>query len=322
MLRPQSFAAMLSLIAGLAAGCSSAPDSSAPDATPPDASTDARPPDAKPGGGDAGVDTAGGEDAPRAAPAPARIGWQESGALALFKTRTFRSQHGTLARIAGDADGGAPDAGAGSGLGPGESIEISAPIFPKVLELYMGEGERYPATQEAREALAHASALTYPALLEHCAPMDPAIERRQPGDPPLTEAEVMATYHAIADCAYREFTVKPYWIPQLVSDVDLCGRELGPGWRLITQADIERLTEADFLLLRDALDAAASGFGGFYFSLQVFVRAADGSIQEGRLDPGIQPRLTPLTYPYGWDARNHYEAGLSLRCLRSTEVIE
>ena len=201
-------------------------------------------------------------------------------------------------------------------------IGISAPIFPKVLTLYMGEGDRYPATQEGREALAHESALTYPVLLEHCAPMDPAIKQRQPGDPPLTEAEVMATYHAIAECAYREFTVKPYWIPQLVSDVDLCGRELGPGWRLITQADIERLAEADFALLRDALDTAASGFGGFYFSLRVFARAADGTIQEGRLDPGTQPRLTPLSYPYGWDARNHHEAGLALRCLRSTEVIE
>ena len=273
-------------------------------------SPDSGSPDTGADGGDARVDgsggadtsgsadTAGNTDASIYAPTPRRTGWQETGALALFQSRDFRSllPPARVADVAADA--GAPDAaGPPDELGPGEWIEVSAPIFPKTSRLYQGEGDSYPSTPEGRELLAHESALTFAALLERCAPMDPTIKRRQPGDPPLTEAEIIDNYTAIAECAYREFTVKPYWIPQLVGDVDLCARELGPDWRLIRAEDVERLTEADLALLKDALDTAGAGFGGFYFSLRVFARAGDGSIQEARLEPGVQPRLVPLTFP-------------------------
>ena len=249
-------------------------------------------------------------------------GLQESGALAVFRPRAR-----TAARVylAGAVDGGQPDAPstAPPGQGPGEWVEISAPILPNYAQQFMIEGSAYPATQAEREDVAQRLALPYDQLLEFCADEDPRIKLRGPSDPPLTRQEILANYEAVADCAYQHYTSKPYWIPQLVSDVDICGRALGPDWRLVSEADLGRVTEAEYLLMREALGGEGGGFfASFYFQLRLFIRAADGTIQEGRLDPRDPMRVVPLTFHQGQDARHHYEGGLALRCLRRTEVIE
>jgi hypothetical protein len=59
-----------------------------------------------------------------------------------------------------------------------------------------------------------------------------------------------------------------------------------------------------------------NGSTSFYFtSLQTWVRAGDGSIAVGTLEPGVSgSRVTPLDVPS--TSTVHYEGGLALRCIR------
>src|SRR4030095_10137098 len=108
-----------------------------------------------------------------------------------------------------------------------QRVSISSPILPNVLILYTGEGANYPKDNASRQKLAHDSALTFCFLLTDCAPFYPTIKTKQP----LTPADLATNYGEVADCGYTRHTAKPYWIPQLVNDVDLCGTEMGAGWR-------------------------------------------------------------------------------------------
>lgn len=198
-----------------------------------------------------------------------------------------------------------------------ETVEVSAPVFPKVLVMYQGEGANYPTTPAAREALVDATALTYDFLRADCAANGYAITQTDGGV--LTPAQLAANYNAVADCSYARYTAKPYWIPQLLLDVDVCGRTLGAGWRLLSQADLEGFRAADFQYLHDTLAAtggSASSMGSFYFSPRVFVAATDGGLLEGNLDPAAAERLAPLP---GGALNVHLEAGLALRCIRRTQ---
>ncbi len=210
----------------------------------------------------------------------------------------------------------------------GEVVEISAPIFPKVLVLYTGEAANYPATQPAREALVANSALTYDTLLTTCAsqPQYSAISLQTPGGPVLSALQLNTNYQLVAQCSYDQYTAKPYWIPQLVNDVNICESQLGQDWHLLAESDLATFNNADYVFFQNTLTEASNAnnntsfWGSFYFSLKVFLRAADGSIQEGDLTPGATNRVNPLVYPQGRDATYHYEAGLALRCIRRTQV--
>ena len=206
--------------------------------------------------------------------------------------------------------------------GGGTRIEISGPVFPRVLVLYAKEGANFPASLAAEQALAHDASLSFDALLKDCAATHPKITLETAGQP-LTAGELATNYDEIASCAYQTYTSKPYWIPQLVDDVDICGTELGSDWRLLSQADVEQLTPDELAFLSDTITSVAAagslGMGSFYFSLRTFVRAKDGSIQQADLSPGIASRITPLTAS-GDALKSHYEGGLSLRCIRQTSI--
>jgi hypothetical protein len=112
------------------------------------------------------------------------------------------------------------------------------------------------------------------------------------------------------------FTVKPYWIPQLVDDVDVCAVTLGAAWRLITEADLATLDAADLKNIQDTLSGVGTTFWGeFYFSLHTYVRAADGKLAAGDLSPGATMRVAPLSYQQGGGPTMHYEGGLAPRCI-------
>ena len=215
----------------------------------------------------------------------------------------------------------AAHAGPASG---GEQIEISSPIFPRVLVLYASEGVHFPATLGGEVALAHDASLTFDTLLTACAATHPAITLASGAHTP-TPAELATNYNEVAECAYTTYTVKPYWIPQLVDDVDICGTELGAGWRLPTEADVAGMTEDSFTFIADTLTstaeakAGASFWGTFYFSLSIFVRAGDGSIRKADLSPGQSPRIAALSVA-GDAMKSHYEGGVSLRCIRRTAL--
>ena len=209
-----------------------------------------------------------------------------------------------------------------------EVVEISAPIFPKVLVLYAGEGSNYPVSQAAREQLAADSALTYATLLTTCAalPQYSALALQTPTAPVLSALQLNTNYQVVAQCSYEQYTAKPYWIPQLVNDVDICESQLGQEWHLLAESDLATFTNADYVFFQNTLTEASNAnnnttfWGSFYFGLKVFLRAADGSIKAGDLAPGVAQRVSTLTYPQGLGPLHHYEGGLALRCIRRTQV--
>ena len=203
-----------------------------------------------------------------------------------------------------------------------EHVEVSAPILPRVSVLYPAEGNAFPQTQAGVASLAHDAALTFDFLLSACPTTHPEIVVAGPHDPPPSPAQNATNFEALAKCAYNDFVSKPYWIPAVVAQVDGCGTELGTGWHLISEDDVNSLTEADAQALADALSTpnAGSFFGNFYFSLHVWVRGSDGTLMRGDLSPGASPRLSTL--PVAATSTTHYESDLALRCIRRTLIAD
>lgn len=202
-----------------------------------------------------------------------------------------------------------------------ERVEISAPILPSTKVIYAA----FPTTLEGERAMAHAAALTFDRLLGECAAEYPAITPPPADGTPLTPQQLAANYNSVGECAYQKYTAKPYWIPRLIADVDICGTELGAGWRLITEADLVSLVPPDFQFVQDTLTPLATTggdlWGAFYFGSSIWVRGNDGVIKAGTLAPGVVgSRVQPLTYQNGFDETKHYEGGLSLRCIRRTDL--
>jgi len=241
----------------------------------------------------------------KATPAPARQGLQYSGSVALLS-------------VAQTQPAGGLDASTEAW------VELSAAILPKVGVLYTGQGEDYPTTPQAQAKLAHDSALTFETLLRECQPLNPGIVLWQAGDPPLSDLAVSTNYRLREECAYDQYLAKPYWIPQLIHDVDICRQELGPGWRMLTEADVLVLLQTDTRSVQETLDGVQnSGVhpGSFYFSLSVWVLRTDGSVGAANLRPGADPVITSLSgNDIFFDPRLHYEGGLTLRCLRVTSL--
>lgn len=201
-----------------------------------------------------------------------------------------------------------------------ERIEISAPILPDETKLV----EPPPETLAGQQAVVDAAALVYEKLLVECAPNYPAITLPPADGTALTGEQLAANYDAVARCAYEQHTSKPYWIPKLVDLVDVCGRTLGTGWRLIAEDDLASLTEADYQFLQDTMTpiaaSAGSFFGPFYFGLRVWIRGHDGKIAYGDLSPGFAGnRVAPFDFTLT-SYTAHYEGGLALRCIRRTDL--
>lgn len=231
-------------------------------------------------------------------PSPAHEGVQYSGAIALRTTMPAVSTTGET------------------------WVEISAPILPKTPALYAGQGANYPTTPQGQAQLAHDSALTFETLLTECQPKNPGIVLWKAGDPPLSSEQVNTNYRLLEACAYQ-YLAKPYWIPQLVKDVDICQQELGVGWHTLTEDDVLALSAQDLQRVQEVLtgvQSAGSQSGSFLFSRQVWVLRNDGSVSGANLEPAATPRFFPLTSSNGmpFDPLVHHEGSLSLRCLRVT----
>lgn len=193
-----------------------------------------------------------------------------------------------------------------------ERIEVSAPILPRTAVLYAHEGTSYPGTLGEEIQVAHDAALTYDFLLSSCAATYDIV--LQPSaDGPLDDAVLGSNYEQVARCAYERHTAKPYWIPALVDHVDVCGTELGTGWRLIDEDDLLALNDGERRFLVDGLATphAAGFFGNFYFGLSVWVRGNDGQLKLGGIGPGSTGLISGPT-----ETTSHYEGGYALRCIR------
>jgi hypothetical protein len=199
-----------------------------------------------------------------------------------------------------------------------QRVEISAPILPRTAAIY----RPFPTTLEGEQAMAHEAALLFDWLLPQCAPLYPMITLAPASGAPLSTVQLATNYDQVGRCAYEQYTAKPYWIPKLVDDVDICGTEMGPGWRLISEADLASFSDADFQNVADTWNLHVVGGGGlgfFFSSLAIWVRADDGVIKAGTLTPGVTgSRVTPL--PAGIALTDHYEGQLGLRCIRRTAL--
>jgi len=202
-------------------------------------------------------------------------------------------------------------------VGPAR-VEISAPILPRLDVIYAP----FPTTLDGETAMAHDAALLFDWLLPRCAPLYPTITLAPADGSALSSAQLAINYDQVGLCAYEKYTSKPYWIPKLVDDVDICGTEMGPDWRLITEADLASLTDADFRAVADTWSLRSiggQGLGFFFSSLAIWVRANDGAIKAGTLAPGVTgDRVTPLQLQAGWSLTQHYEGELGLRCIRGS----
>jgi hypothetical protein len=193
-------------------------------------------------------------------------------------------------------------------------VQISAPILPRTTVIY----QAFPTTLDGEMTMAHDASLLFDFLLGVCAPLYPKITL-DPTGAGLTGDQLGMNYDQVGLCAYEQYVAKPYWIPELVNDVDICGTEMGAGWRLITEADLTSLRDADFQAVSDVWNHYVTGGQGlafFFSSLRIWVRANDGSIAIGTLAPGvIGSRVTPLDVPS--TSTSHYEGELGLRCIRN-----
>jgi len=202
-----------------------------------------------------------------------------------------------------------------------ELTVLSAPILPQVLTLYASEGDAFPATPEGAEALVDASALSFDDLASACAALDGLYDLVAE---PTSADDIARNYDEIARCSYEQYTSKPYWIPALVDEVDICGRTLGAAWHLLTEAEVNAFSEDELTFIQSTLAAAntGAGWGNFYFSLRAWVRAADGSLAQADLTPGLtSARVTALPVAASdpsW--LRHFEGGLALRCVSTTTV--
>ncbi len=224
-----------------------------------------------------------------------------------------------------------------------QALEISAPILPRVDVLYEAEGPAYPASQQEREALADDATLLFPDLLVACQVAGYAIK---PLSGSLTQSDLLANYEQVALCAYELYTAKPYWIPKLLLDVDICTRRLGGEWRMIQEADLAAITADQYqqiaALLPAPSDPMRAAWYEYYFTQLAFVITSAGGIARVDLSPTATARISPLrtggcsptaealgyctpTTPIGSDLTRHLEPdapGLTLRCIRGPSSVE
>jgi hypothetical protein len=211
-----------------------------------------------------------------------------------------------------------------AGSGMTERVEISSPILPSV-DIYQYQGSHYPTTDAEQAQVVDEVSLTFSFLLQNCPSKYPGITVRGPNDPPITPAELATNYQLIAKCSYEEYGAKPYWLPQIVDDVDICANELGSEWSLLTESDIASMSNDDFRFIADTLTSSGSGsgtvdgfFGSFYFSLHVYVRDGNGALKRGDLSPGVTTRIGPLPATQDGTTTSHLESDMALRCIRRT----
>ena len=184
--------------------------------------------------------------------------------------------------------------------------EISAPLLPIVETLYNYEGANYPTTADAQKTLAKDGYITFEKVRDECLAKDPKGSfgggiKTESSSQALTVEERAENYSKIAQCAYEYFRTKPYSIPQLVSDVDLCAEHLGTEWRLLSEDDIAAFTPDVYANIKGALQKSSDAFSwdSFYFSLAAYAKGSDQSLKIGSLFPDATSRVTDASFRLG-----------------------
>ena len=201
-------------------------------------------------------------------------------------------------------------------------VQISSPIGPSVGVLYNFENANFPKTLNDEIAVADKASYPYPKLLDLCVtnyPQDYSKITADKDGVELTNDQLLTNFSEVARCSYEKYMSKPYWIPQLVNDVDICGRQLGVDWRLITEDDVNQLTQDDLQFLNDTLSGAGGNFwASFYINMKMYIRGKDGVLKLADLsDPASGAVVSELPIkPDQW--KTHLEGGRTLRCIKVT----
>lgn len=181
-----------------------------------------------------------------------------------------------------------PNGAIGLAAGMKARVEISAPILPDADVWQHKGGTGYPASTADALALVTSTTYTYEALLSGCRSKYPTIVVPAAGHG-LTAAQLTNNYDQVSRCAYVEYGAKPYWMPQILNDVDVCVEKLGAEWHLLSESEVSGFSEGDFMLMQTtmALPRGTDTFPrDFYFSLDAYVRGTDGSLKYGDLNLG------------------------------------
>ncbi len=198
-----------------------------------------------------------------------------------------------------------------------QSPELSAPIVPCVLAL--NRDGFYPPEREAREHMADEASLTFPYFQQACAGGYP-IAQPEAGKI-LTSEQARDNYASVARCSFETHYGKPYWVPQLLDDVDLCARELGSSWQLPTKESLARFNARHRELLVEALRDVP--YGGGYNSLELYAR--DPAQQLTVLDLGSpQAHASSQRDPIRLtnDRKQPFQAPrIALRCVRESRSL-
>ncbi len=194
-----------------------------------------------------------------------------------------------------------------------KSPELSAPLAPCVLAL--NRQGFYPPEREARERMGEEASLTFPYFLQACAE---SYSITRPGPQGLTPAQAHDNYANVARCTFETHYGKPYWLPELVSDVDLCGRVLGSDWRLPTEKTLAKFNGRHRELLAGALRDVP--YGGGYNSLVVYGRDARNRLTLIDIGPADAKRGAPPRLD-GSSKGTFQAAGVALRCVRESRAL-
>jgi hypothetical protein len=214
--------------------------------------------------------------------------------------------NGSIAYLATVVEGPVADPTGGQ-----QRVDISAPLLPDWARFYEG----LPSTLQGERELARTGTFTYEQLLAECAAAYPEITPA-----PQTADERAANYVAVGKCAYETRWSKPYWIPKLIADVDVCAMKLGADWRLLSEDDLAGFTESEYRFIHDTLAPFEhdTGFGSIYFGRTVWLRTQDGSIGIGTLELDVTGSRVEQR---NLDAETTgLQRPVALRCIRRTDV--
>ncbi len=193
---------------------------------------------------------------------------------------------------------------------------VSAPLFPRFMVFYEIEGEAYPESPSATQEWVEREnpVMAFPEMVEFCLQHEPyASQITQSSDGDGLSAEALAAnYIAISNCAYDMelgFRSKPYWIPRVLEEVDICQNELGEGWSLPTEEFVMAQSQSffeDYAALNGA-EATPENTASMYFSLSLYVTGNDGSLKVATLEPGDPQPSRVRSLPEELDPTFHVE---------------
>jgi hypothetical protein len=190
---------------------------------------------------------------------------------------------------------------------------LSAPLYACTPKLYGIRGIEYPVGSAEIARTVDDVVISFDSLLAECAARYPSITLPKP-DKPLSEAEKATNFRQVGECVYRFFSVKGYWIPKLLIDVDVCEHALGKGWHMPTEVETARITHDQAAALFRPPQSPSLGTSN---TSAIFVRTNAGGL--GVVDLGSNSPPNHISKEE-LDYKSHMEGHTAVRCIRSLDV--